>query len=84
MKTIQPADRISHVEEYYFARKLKEVARMNQDDDVPVINLGVGGPDFRPSNSTLNALIDEARRPDAHSYQTFAGLSELRKGWSDF
>lgn len=84
MKTIQPADRISHVEEYYFARKLKEVARMNQDGGVPVINLGVGGPDFRPSDSTLNALIDDARRPDAHSYQTFAGLPELRKGWSDF
>lgn len=57
---------------------------MNQDGGVPVINLGVGGPDFRPSDSTLNALIDDARRPDAHSYQTFAGLPELRKGWSDF
>ena len=84
MKTIQPAERISHVEEYYFSRKLKQVAMMNQDGGVPVINLGVGGPDFRPSDSTLDALIADARRSDAHSYQTFAGLPELRKGWSDF
>ena len=84
MKTIQPAERISHVEEYYFSRKLKQVAMMNQDGGVPVINLGVGGPDFRPSDSTLDALIADVRRSDAHSYQTFAGLPELRKGWSDF
>ena len=84
MKTIQPAERISHVEEYYFSRKLKQVAKMNQDGGVPVINLGVGGPDFRPSDSTLDALIADVRRSDAHSYQTFAGLPELRKGWSDF
>lgn len=84
MKTIQPANRISHVEEYYFSRKLKEVAKMNHDGGIPVINLGVGGPDFRPSDETLNALIEDVRRPDAHSYQTFAGLPELRQGWADF
>ena len=39
MKTIQPAERISHVEEYYFSRKLKEVARMNQDGGIPVISV---------------------------------------------
>ena len=84
MKTIQPAERISHVEEYYFSRKLKQVAKMNQDGGVPVINLGVGGPDFRPSDSTIDALIEDVCRSDAHSYQTFAGLPELRKGWADF
>lgn len=84
MKEIKPADRISHVEEYYFSRKLKEVARMNQDGGIPVISLGIGGPDFRPSDDTLNALIDDARRPDAHSYQSYVGLPELRMAWSEF
>lgn len=84
MKTIQPADRISHVEEYYFSRKLKEVAKMNQDGGIPVISLGIGGPDFCPSELTLNALIDDVRRSDAHSYQSYVGLPELRKAWSDF
>lgn len=85
MKTIQPAERISHVEEYYFSRKLKEVARMNQDESQPkVISLGVGGPDFCPSELTLNALIEDAKRTDAHSYQSYVGLPELRKAWSEF
>ena len=30
-KTIQPAERLSHVSEYYFSRKGKEVARMNAE-----------------------------------------------------
>lgn len=84
MKTIAPADRISHVEEYYFSRKLKEVARMNADGGVPVISLGIGGPDFMPSEQTISALIEDARRPDAHSYQPYVGLPALRKAWSDF
>ena len=44
MKPIVPAQRISHVEEYYFSRKLKEIAKMNQDGGRPVISLGIGGP----------------------------------------
>ena len=28
---IQPADRLANVSEYYFSRKLKEVARMNAE-----------------------------------------------------
>lgn len=84
MKTIQPADRISHVEEYYFSRKLKEVARMNQDGGIPVISLGIGGPDFVPSADTINALIDDVKRSDSHSYQSYVGLPELRQAWSQF
>ncbi|MCF0179222.1 MAG: aminotransferase class I/II-fold pyridoxal phosphate-dependent enzyme [Bacteroidales bacterium] len=84
MKTIQPAERISNVQEYYFSRKLKEVARMNQDGGIPVISLGVGGPDFMPSKETLEALIEDVMCSDAHSYQSYVGLPELRKAWSDF
>ena len=29
MTTIKPADRVSAVQEYYFSRKLKEVAKLN-------------------------------------------------------
>ena len=57
---------------------------MNQDGGIPVISLGVGGPDFRPSDDTLNALIEDVKRPDAHSYQSYVGLPELRKAWSEF
>ena len=84
MKDIKPADRISHVEEYYFSRKLKEVARMNADGGVPVISLGIGGPDFMPSQQTISALMEDVMKPDAHSYQSYVGLPALRKAWSDF
>lgn len=83
-KMIVPAQRISRVEEYYFSRKLKEVARMNQDGGKPVINLGVGGPDFQPSPATLQALMEDAMRSDAHSYQSYIGLPELREAWTAF
>ncbi len=84
MKEIKPADRISHVEEYYFSRKLKEVARMNADGGVPVISLGIGGPDFMPSQNTIMALMQDVMQPDAHSYQSYVGLPALRQAWSDF
>ncbi len=84
MKEICPADRISNVQEYYFSRKLKEVAKMNADGGKPVISLGIGGPDFMPSNSTIMALMQDAMQPDAHSYQSYAGLPALREAWSGF
>ena len=42
---IQPADRLANVSEYYFSRKLKEVARMNAEGK-DVISLGIGSPDM--------------------------------------
>lgn len=43
---ITPANRVGSVQEYYFSKKLKEVAEMNAAGK-NVINLGVGSP--RPS-----------------------------------
>ena len=35
MKSVKPADRLSAVQEYYFSRKLKEVAMLNaQGQDI--------------------------------------------------
>jgi LL-diaminopimelate aminotransferase len=84
MKEIRPAQRIGHVEEYYFSRKLKEVAAMNRQGGPAVINLGIGGPDFKPSSETVMALIEDVMRPDAHSYQSYVGLPELREAWASF
>ena len=40
-KTIQPAERLSLVQEYYFSRKLKEVAQMNAEGK-DIISLAIG------------------------------------------
>ena len=52
---IQPADRLSLVQEYYFSRKLKEVAKLNaQGQDI--ISLAIGSPDMPPSQQTTDSL----------------------------
>ena len=40
---IAPADRLASVSEYYFSKKLKEVAQMNAEGK-DVISLGIGSP----------------------------------------
>lgn len=83
MKQIQPARRIADVKEYYFARKLREVAQLNARGK-NIISLGIGGPDRMPAPDVIDTLCDAARRPDAHSYQPFAGLPELRRAMADW
>lgn len=80
---IKPAERLSGVSEYYFSRKLKEVAQMNAEGK-NVISLGIGSPDMPPSEETVNVLCEQARRTDTHGYQPTVGIPELRQamaGW---
>lgn len=80
---IVPADRLAMVSEYYFSKKLKEVAEMNAAGK-KVINLGVGSPDLPPSREAVEALCEDACRPDAHGYQPYVGIPELRQGFADW
>ena len=81
--SIQPAERLSLVSEYYFSRKLKEVAQMNAEGK-DVISLAIGSPDMPPSEKTIDTLCDVARRPDTHGYQPTMGTPELRNAMADF
>ncbi len=83
IKHIEPARRISHVEEYYFSRKLKEIARLNAAG-ADIISLGVGGPDRMPHLAVIETLCDEVRKPDAHGYQPYVGLPQLRNAFSNW
>ena len=83
MKTIRPARRVNTVSEYYFSRKLKEIAGMNVEG-LDIINLGVGSPDLPPSEEAVSILCDSARQADTHGYQPYIGIPELRNafaGW---
>ena len=80
---IKPAERVNTVQEYYFSRKLKEVARLNAEGQ-DIISLAIGSPDMPPSEQTVEKLCEVARRPDAHGYQPTAGLPELRKAMAGF
>lgn len=80
---IGPADRLANVSEYYFSRKLKEVARMNAEGK-DVINLGIGSPDMPPSDETVRILCENAKKPDVHGYQPTVGIPELRQAMSEW
>lgn len=82
-ENIQPADRLKEVSEYYFSRKLKEVAKMNAEGK-DIISLAIGSPDMPPSEATIEKLCEVARRPDTHGYQPTNGTAELRQAMAAF
>jgi len=81
--SIKPANRVSEIKEYYFSRKLREVADMNARG-LDVISLGIGGPDRAPSVEVIKTLQQEAANASNHSYQLTVGLPELRKAYADW
>lgn len=80
-KEIVPACRVSEIQEYYFSRRLREVADM-RSRGIDVISLGIGAPDCPPPAEAVDTLCEQARRPDTHSYQLSTGLPELRQAFS--
>ena len=81
--TIRPASRLSLVQEYYFSRKLKEVAKLNAEGR-DIISLAIGSPDMPPSRQTIEKLCEVAAQPEAHGYQPTIGTPELRKAMAEF
>lgn len=80
---IAPAKRLSAVQEYYFSRKLKEVAALNAQGQY-IISLAIGSPDMPPSPQTISKLCEVAARDDAHGYQPTVGTPELRRAMAGF
>lgn len=80
---IRPANRLNDVNEYYFSRKLKEVAALNKEGK-DIISLAIGSPDMPPSDETIRTLCETAKHPDVHGYQPTRGIPELRKAMADW
>ena len=80
---ILPADRLSSVSEYYFSRKLKEVAKLNNEGK-DIISLAIGSPDMPPSKTTIEKLQEVAQMDNAHGYQPTIGIPELRNAMAGF
>ncbi|MFI3318712.1 MAG: aminotransferase class I/II-fold pyridoxal phosphate-dependent enzyme [Rikenellaceae bacterium] len=76
--SFRPAQRIEQVSEYYFSRKLREIAALNAAG-ADVISLGVGGPDRPPHESVVERLCEEAHKDNNHSYQPYTGIPQLRE-----
>lgn len=81
--SITPADRVLEVKEYYFSRRLREIAELNAKG-ADIISLGIGGPDRPPHHDVISTLAEEASQPGNHSYQPYVGLPALRKAMADW
>jgi LL-diaminopimelate aminotransferase len=80
---VKPADRTGNVQEYYFSQKLAQIDKMRREGS-DVINLGIGSPDQPPSENTIAGLINEAKKPTSHGYQSYNGSLALRKAFADW
>ncbi|WP_296634278.1 aminotransferase class I/II-fold pyridoxal phosphate-dependent enzyme [Polaribacter sp.] len=80
---IQPAKRLDTVQEYYFSKKLREVRDLAASGK-PIINMGIGSPDLQPPENVLVAISESLSDANAHKYQSYQGLPELRTAISEF
>lgn len=80
---IEVAKRLHTVEEYYFSKKLREVNMLIAGGN-PVINLGIGSPDLKPPQRVIDAISNSLFDVNAHKYQSYQGLPELRDAMAHF
>ena len=81
--SIKVASRLDSIHEYYFSKKLKEIADLNAAGK-NVLNLGIGSPDLPPSVSAIEKLVEAAQLPTSHAYQGYVGVLALREAMSVF
>jgi LL-diaminopimelate aminotransferase len=62
---------------------LREVRQLASEGK-PIINMGIGSPDLRPSQAVIDAVTLAMQEENAHQYQSYQGLPELRNGMADF
>lgn len=80
---VSVANRLDDVKEYYFSKKLREVASLKAAGK-PIISLGIGSPDLTPDQRVLEALSNAAKESSAHGYQSYQGLPALRQAMASF
>ena len=80
---IRVADRLNHIEEYYFSKKLREVKKLELDGR-PIINMGIGSPDISPPKKIIKSLEKSLYQKNAHRYQSYKGTDLLRNSIKSF
>jgi len=80
---IQEANRLNTVAEYYFSKKLREIAELNEKG-ADIINLGIGNPDLPPPTAVVEELKGLLSDANVHGYQSYKGIPELRNAISNW
>ncbi|WP_314059939.1 pyridoxal phosphate-dependent aminotransferase [Empedobacter brevis] len=78
---IAEAQRLQSVQEYYFSKKLQEIANMKTD--IPIISLGIGSPDLQPHPEVVEELIKNSQS-GINGYQSYRGIPEMREAMAIF
>ncbi|MCH5334980.1 MAG: aminotransferase class I/II-fold pyridoxal phosphate-dependent enzyme [Alistipes sp.] len=81
---IERAHRLDGTGEYYFSRRLREIAEIEAATGRKIIKLAMGSPDLPPHPAVIERLSKEALRPDVHKYMSFKGEPILRKAFADW
>ena len=82
--TIQRSHRLDGTGEYYFSRRLREIAEIEAATGRQIIKLAMGSPDLPPAQCVIDRLAKEAQRPDVHKYMSYKGEPILRKAFADW
>ena len=80
---IKFADRLQNVQEYYFSKKLEQIAQM-RGRGIDVINLGIGSPDLSPPKTAIQAAITSIEEKTSHGYSSYRSSPELRTAMSEW
>ena len=80
---IQKAARLGEVKEYYFSRKLREIATLRSEGK-NIINIAIGSPDLAPPKAVVEEIKKAMVLPNVHQYQSYQGIPELRAAFCDF
>lgn len=80
---IKVAERLNHIEEYYFSKKLREVKKLEMEGK-PIINMGIGSPDILPPKKISESLEKSLNHKNAHRYQSYKGTDLLRESIKNF
>lgn len=81
---IARSHRLDGTGEYYFSRRLREIAEVEATTGRQIVKLAMGSPDLPPHHSVIERLAKEAQRPDVHKYMSFKGEPILRKAFADW
>lgn len=80
---ISVSNRLQETKEYYFSKKLREVAQLKKEGK-PIINLGIGSPDLSPPEEVISELVQATKADGAYQYQAYKGIDELREAMCHF
>ncbi|NPV75887.1 MAG: aminotransferase class I/II-fold pyridoxal phosphate-dependent enzyme [Anaerolineae bacterium] len=79
----EPSRRVQALPENFFAALEEKISAL-QSTGKDIIRLDVGSPDLPPPPEIIERLIQSARAPDHHGYQSLRGPGALREAWASF